>query len=77
MKVHARSLYRFDPVLIDRCNPPYGVEAGLLKAGDVVRVVNLHGCPRANTMNHCHIETPDGSEFLGMVSCNSLVKVTR
>jgi hypothetical protein len=41
--------------------------------GDRVRVVNLHGAPKANTMNHCHIESLEG-DFLGMVHVNSLVK---
>jgi hypothetical protein len=45
-----------------------------LQRGDVVRVVNLHGCPPANTMGHCHVETLAG-EFAGLVFCNSLQRV--
>jgi hypothetical protein len=40
--------------------------------GDEVRVINLYGCPKANTMGHCHIETL-GGEFAGLVLTNSLV----
>jgi hypothetical protein len=60
----------FDPVLINQCNKPYDVNPG-----DRVRVVNLHGCPRANTMGHCHVEHLDG-RFGGLVCTNSLKPVT-
>ena len=36
-----------------------------LKDGDLVQVVNLPGCPRANTMGHCHVKK-DG-HFAGLV----------
>jgi hypothetical protein len=74
MRVTANRVYRFDPVLWDQINPPYGVQTGILKAGDSVRVVNLPGCPRANTKGHCHIESVDGEQFLGLVCVNSLEK---
>ena len=73
MKVRNLSIYTYQPVLIDKVNPPYGTLSGILNPGDKVRVKNLHGCPKANTMNHCHIETLDG-KFAGLVCCNSLVK---
>ena len=41
--------------------------------GQRVRVINLRGAPKANTMGHCHIESLEG-EFLGMVHVNSLVR---
>lgn len=69
-KVRAGSLYRFEPVMIDKLHPPYNVQPG-----DVVRVVNLPGCPRANTMGHCHVEQI-GGEFGGLVCCNSLQPVS-
>lgn len=82
-KVRAGSVYYYDPVPWDRITPPYGVQAGLLKPGDRVRVVNLPGCPKANTMRMCHIETEAQTknrrgelrgEFLGLVMVGSLVK---
>ena len=63
-RVRANATYVYEPVLIDR-----GVAAD--HAGQVVRVVNMPGCPKANTMGHCHIQTLDG-QFLGMVCTNSL-----
>jgi hypothetical protein len=71
MRVRAKAVYVYRPVLLDQINPPHGVQAGLLEPGDSVRVVNLPGCPKANTMGHCHIESLTG-EFLGLVVCNSL-----
>lgn len=67
MRVRVNSTYTYRPVLFDVCNPPFGVSPG-----DKVKVVNLHGCPRANTMGMCHVEK-DGT-FAGMVMTNSLVK---
>lgn len=74
MKVRANSTYVFDPVGWDILDPPYGVQQGLLKKGDKVQVVNLHGCPKANTMGHCHIQHPETKQFLGLVKTSSLVK---
>jgi hypothetical protein len=68
-KVKVNHLYRFSPVLWDKLDPPYNVHDG-----DIVRVVNLYGCPRANTMGHCHVQHLDGS-FGGLVHCNSLQEV--
>ena len=64
-RVRVGKPYIFDPVFFDVSNPPFGA-----KRGDVVYVVNLHGCPKANTMGMCHIEK-DG-KFAGMVCTNSL-----
>ena len=74
-RVRAGSKYTFQPVLLDQINPPYGVRAGFLKEGDVVQVVNLQGCPPANTMGHVGIEK-DG-EFAGLVCCNSLIPLSK
>ena len=65
-RVKVGKSYVFRPVLFDVSNPPFGAVPG-----DVVTVVNLHGCPKANTMGMCHI-AKDG-EFAGMVCTNSLV----
>ena len=68
-RVRAGQRFVFDPVAIDQCNPPYNVQRG-----DIVVVVNLHGCPKCNTMGHCHVNHPDGS-FGGLVCTNSLVPI--
>lgn len=64
-KVRVGKAYRFEPVFFDVSSPPFGAEPG-----DVVRVINLPGRPKANTMGRCHIEK-DGV-FAGMVCTNSL-----
>lgn len=73
-RVRAGAIYNYDPVLIDKIDPPYGVQVGILESGHSVRVVNLPGCPKANTMGHCHIETVATGDFLGLVCTNSLCK---
>jgi hypothetical protein len=50
-RVRVGRLYRYKPVLLDRAHPPYNV-----REGDIVRVVNLPGWPKAGTMGHCHVE---------------------
>lgn len=69
-RVRVNSLYIYDPVLFDRCQPPHGNP----ERGDLVRVVNLPGAPKANTMGMCYIKFEDTGEFAGMVMTNSLVK---
>lgn len=64
-RVKVGKSYVYRPVLFDVLNPPFGADDG-----DIVEVVNLPGCPRANTMGMCHIKK-DG-EFAGMVCTNSL-----
>ena len=71
MKVRVNNFYLFRPSIWDSFDPPIGVQRGILKSGDSVRVVNMPGCPRANTMGHCHIQTR-GGEFAGLVSTDSL-----
>jgi hypothetical protein len=41
--------------------------------GQVVRVINLPGAPKCNTMGQCHIEDARTGVFLGMVDTRSLV----
>ena len=72
-KVRVGAKYRYEPVMLDVCSPPIAVGLGKLKAGDVVRVVNLQGCPKANTMGHCHFELlGEYSGFGGLCCTNSL-----
>jgi hypothetical protein len=66
MKVRAGSEYFYHPNILDLIDG-----RTCLKSGDVVRVVNLPGCPKANTMGHAHIESITG-EFVGLVHTNSL-----
>lgn len=68
MKVRAGSTYVFDPVFLDLLHP-----CSKATRGQPVRVVNLPGCPKANTMGQCHVNDLDGA-FLGMVSTSSLSK---
>ena len=67
-RVRVGSLYTFRPVFIDRIDGRVPIVSGTF-----VRVINLPNAPKANVMNHCHIESLDGN-FLGMVHVNSLVK---
>ena len=67
MKVRAGTVYVYHANLLDTIDARTG-----LKSGDVVRVVNLPGCPKANTMGHCHVVDPDTGAFIGLVHCNSL-----
>lgn len=70
MRVVAGRKYRFNPNLLDQIH----VCAKGLRAGEIVRVVKLHGAPPPNTMGQCHVEDAQGV-FRGMVSCNSLEKL--
>jgi hypothetical protein len=45
--------------------------------GERVTVVNLRGCPPANTMGHCYVNSAESGEFCGLVLCNSLTPVSR
>lgn len=67
MRVRVNSCYVYDPCLLDVIDGRTN-----LQKGDIVRVVNLHGCPRANTMGHCHVADPDTGEFIGLVATASL-----
>jgi len=69
-RVRVNSIYRYNPVFLDRFDA-----RTTLKTGELVRVVNLPGCPRANTMGHCHVVNPQTGQFIGLVCCNSLEKL--
>jgi len=56
MKVRAGQTYLFVANLLDRCDGRTD-----LTEGEEVRVVNLPGYPRANTMGHAHVERLDGT----------------
>ena len=66
-KVRVNKTYRYNPVPFDISNPAI---PKLLQKGDIVKVVNLPGCPRANTMGMCYVQKDD--KFAGMVCTNSL-----
>ena len=70
-KVRVNGIYVYDPVLLDQFD-----SRTPLRKGDTVKVVNLPGCPKANTMGHCHVVDPETGKFIGLVCCNSLVKAT-
>lgn len=65
-RVVAGHTYRYKPVGCDIWDARTNLEPG-----EFVRVVNMPGCPRANTMGHCHVNRMDG-RFAGLVLCNSL-----
>lgn len=69
-KVRVNSNYVFHPVLFDVLNPPANQK---LVDGDVVKVVNIKGCPPANTMGMCYVNRE--GVFAGMVCTNSLIPV--
>jgi hypothetical protein len=71
-RVRVNATYYYVPVMLDKLHPPIAVGMGRLTVGDKVRVVNLPGCPRANTMGHCHFTSADG-EFGGLCCTNSLL----
>jgi hypothetical protein len=66
-RVRVGSYYVFKAVPFDIVNPPFSG----IPDGSVVKVVNLKGCPKANTLGMCYIE--HGGEFVGMVMTASLV----
>ena len=66
VRVGQQFIYR--PNLFDFLKGPVD-----LQAGDRVQVVNLHGCPPANTMGMCYVKRVGVDEkFVGMVCTNSL-----
>ncbi len=66
MTVKANAVYIYSPNLLDQIDGRTD-----LQEGEQVRVVNLPGCPKANTMHHAHVQRLDGS-FAGLVHTNSL-----
>ena len=71
MRVRVNSTYIYHANLLDRIDGR--INPSQLQDGDEVKVINLHGAPRANTMGHCYIaKVKDPTVFLGLVSTNSL-----
>jgi hypothetical protein len=70
-RVRVNSIYSYSPVLFDILNPP----ANGLGEGAIVRVINLHGAPKANTMGMCYVGDVSTDKFIGMVCTNSLTLV--
>ena len=66
MTVKANAVYIYSPNLLDQIDGRTD-----LQEGEQVRVVNLPGCPKANTMHHAHVQRLDGT-FAGLVHTNSL-----
>jgi len=73
MRVRVHAVYTFEPTGYDLIMP----EHYSATAGQRVRVVQLPGAPRPNTMGQCHIADADTGEFLGMVSTESLTRKGR
>lgn len=71
MKVRAGRTYTYDPVPLDQ----FAGHLRHIEPGTLVRVVSPPGCPKANTLGHCFVETLT-KEFVGLVCCVSL-KVSR
>lgn len=67
MKVTANRNYIFYPNMLDRIDGRTN-----LVPGTIVKVVNLPGCPRANTMGHAHVADKNTGKFIGLVCTNSL-----
>lgn len=78
-RVTANAVYYFDPCMMDKI---HGNSTELFKLGDKVRVINLPGCPKANTMGQCYIIAADAKKDsrgnykapFAMVSVQSLEK---
>jgi hypothetical protein len=68
MKVRANAVYTFHPLGID----VWHRRTYSATPGQHVRVINLPGAPKCNTMGQCHIEDANTGDFLGMVSTASL-----
>jgi len=69
-RVTPGNVYHWDPVMLDQFDRNKMLP--VLTRGELLTVVNRHGCPPANTMGHCYVQRQDG-EFAGLVCTNSLV----
>lgn len=68
MKVRVNSVYTYTGAgFYDQ------VDGHPVAPGTKVRVINMPGCPKANVMGHCYIQTLSG-EFLRLVQTASLSK---
>ena len=69
-RVRAGSIYVYNPAGVDLWDARTD-----LKEGTMVRVTNLPGCPKANTLGHCHVVNPETGRFIGLVLTSSLDSV--
>ena len=70
-KVRVGKKYIFEPVFIDRMD----LSKHAIVSGSEVTVINLPGCPKANTMGHCYIQ--DANKNLTLVCTNSLTDISK
>lgn len=77
-RVRVGQLYTYHPVgwgILDSNIILISTNAPNIVAGEIVKVVNLPRCPKANTMGHCHVQTRTETgewQFAGLVMCASL-----
>jgi len=79
MRVRVGQVLIYHPNLLDKIDPH-----NCCTEGDTVKVINLRGAPKANTMEHCHVDllaSADGKKYTqagtqgmfgGLVHTNSL-----
>ena len=67
MKVRVGQVLYYVPTLLDKIDAHTNLEEGAQ-----VKVINVHGCPPANTMGHCYVGDTLHGKFIGMVCTNSL-----
>jgi hypothetical protein len=72
MRVKVGALYTFNANLFDAAVRPTGIPKGT-----VVKVINLPGAPKANTMGMCYTADPKTGKFLAMVCTASLTPVRK
>ncbi len=66
-RVRVGANYIYKPNLLDIVDGRTG-----LTEGTEVKVINVHGCPKANVMGHCYVGDAVTGKVIGMVSTNSL-----
>lgn len=69
-RVRVGKLYTYDPVWWDVFDNKV-----TLQEGEIVKVVNLPGCPKANTMGRCYVQARAETgewKFAGLIMCASL-----
>jgi hypothetical protein len=69
MRVTVGKIYHYSPNGWDSIFP---VGAEKLTLGQQVKVINLPGAPKANTMGQCYVADVNTGKFLCMVSTGSL-----
>lgn len=74
-KAKRSRVYRFEPVLFDRLNPP--ANRPDLAPGSLVVKIQPHGCPKNGTMRMAYIGDPETGEFIGLVMEASLLPAKR